>query len=87
VTVTRPPETNKKTGESTVTMWGRPMTVIMHTGFMYKDTPNMALMHELVGHAIPRLVGGDTGNAVDNENKVRRENGIPTLPRDPDDPE
>lgn len=47
----------------------------------------MALMHELVGHAIPRLVGGDTGNAVDNENKVRRENGIPTLPRDPDDPE
>jgi len=29
------------------------------------------LMHELVGHAIPAIVGTDTGNAVDNENKVR----------------
>ncbi|MDF3202962.1 RHS repeat-associated core domain-containing protein [Pseudomonas sp. 1912-s] len=32
-----------------------------------------ALMHELVGHAIPRMVGSDTGNAVSNENKVRQE--------------
>lgn len=30
-----------------------------------------ALMHELVGHAIPRMIGTDTGNAVSNENKVR----------------
>ena len=28
-------------------------------------------MHELVGHAIPRMIGSDTGNAVSNENKVR----------------
>ncbi|WP_185147376.1 hypothetical protein [Chryseobacterium binzhouense] len=27
-------------------------------------------MHELVGHAIPAAVGTNTGNAVDNENKV-----------------
>jgi hypothetical protein len=53
---------------------------------MYRDPPNMALMHELVGHAIPRLVGRDTGNAVEDENKVRRENGISPLPAD-DDPE
>lgn len=32
-----------------------------------------ALMHEMVGHAIPRMVGSDTGNAVSNENKVRAE--------------
>ncbi|MFL7963361.1 RHS repeat-associated core domain-containing protein [Pseudomonas kielensis] len=32
-----------------------------------------ALMHEMVGHAIPRMVGSDTGNAVSNENKVRVE--------------
>ncbi|HJU41066.1 MAG TPA: RHS repeat-associated core domain-containing protein [Tahibacter sp.] len=31
------------------------------------------LAHELVGHAIPRLVGSDTGNAIANENKVRAE--------------
>jgi RHS repeat-associated protein len=29
------------------------------------------LMHELVGHSIPAIVGSDTGNAVDDENKVR----------------
>jgi RHS repeat-associated protein len=33
------------------------------------------LMHELVGHAIPISVIGDTGNAVENENKVRKELG------------
>lgn len=31
------------------------------------------LAHELVGHAIPSIVGSDTGNAVDNENKVRKQ--------------
>jgi len=28
-------------------------------------------MHELVGHAIPFTEGTNTGNAIDNENKVR----------------
>lgn len=28
-------------------------------------------MHELLGHAIPFILGSDTGNAVDNENKAR----------------
>ena len=35
--------------------------------------PEYVQMHELVGHAIPRIVGSDTGNAIDNENKVRQE--------------
>lgn len=31
------------------------------------------LLHELLGHAIPLIVGSDTGNAVDNENKARNQ--------------
>ena len=37
------------------------------------DKPADILAHELVGHAIPAIVGSDTGNAVSNENKVRSE--------------
>lgn len=33
----------------------------------------MVLMHELVGHAIPNMIGGGSGNAVENENEVRRQ--------------
>jgi hypothetical protein len=33
--------------------------------------------------AIPAIVGRDTGNAVENENRVRRENGLPLRPADP----
>ena len=40
-------------------------------------TPAQILMHELVGHAIPQIGIGDTGNAIDNENKVRLELGLP----------
>jgi len=29
------------------------------------------LAHEIVGHAVPLVVGPDTGNAIENENKVR----------------
>jgi len=39
----------------------------------YKDDAARILMHELVGHAIPRIVGTDTGNAIENENKVNKE--------------
>jgi hypothetical protein len=40
-------------------------------GNQLRDDPDDILAHELVGHAIPHIVGSDTGNAVDNENKVR----------------
>ena len=36
-------------------------------------SPADKLTHELVGHAIPAIVGGGTGNAIDNENMVRQE--------------
>ena len=42
-------------------------------GMSIRDEAKDILGHELVGHAIPRMVGSDTGNAVDNENKIRRE--------------
>lgn len=38
-----------------------------------RDDPADILAHELVGHAIPKTIGTDTGNAVKNENKVRSE--------------
>jgi RHS repeat-associated protein len=41
------------------------------SGKALEDKPADILAHELVGHAIPYIVGTDTGNAVENENKVR----------------
>ncbi len=41
-------------------------------GYFYSDAARV-LMHELIGHAIPEMIGGDTGNASKNENKVIEE--------------
>ena len=30
------------------------------------------LYHEIVGHAAPKVLGTDTGNAINNENKIRK---------------
>ncbi|MEA3036075.1 MAG: hypothetical protein QOH04_1840 [Sphingomonadales bacterium] len=60
-------------------------TVIVTPGGLFRMTAPALLMHELVGHDIPRMFGlGDTENAVVNENKVRAENGMPLRPWDPD---
>jgi len=40
------------------------------------QTPADILLHEFVGHTIPAIAPSpdfDTGNAMDNENKVRKE--------------
>lgn len=42
-------------------------------GGTYYDDAARILMHELIGHAIPLIVGRDTGNAIENENKVNKE--------------
>lgn len=47
--------------------------MLTSTGDPLVQSPASILMHEMVGHAIPGAVGPDTGNAVDNENKVRIE--------------
>lgn len=43
------------------------------SGQPLRDQPADILVHELVGHAIPHIAGSNTGNAVENENKVRSE--------------
>src|SRR5690606_12161285 len=45
--------------------------------------PEQILAHEFVAHAIPLVVGSDTGSGIDNENKVNGEVGRPLRPRDP----
>lgn len=46
--------------------------------------PATVLAHELVGHAIPLVVGGGSGNAVKEDNIVRKQNGDPKRPAEPD---
>ncbi len=41
-----------------------------------KKSAAEVLIHEIVGHAAPVLVGTETGNAVRNENIVRNELGL-----------
>ena len=40
-----------------------------------EDKPADILAHELVGHAVPKLLNKTGGNAVEDENKVRKETG------------
>lgn len=57
-----------------VTISGHPSTKLKDTtGAPLKDDASDILMHELVGHAEPRINGDGTGNAVQDENKVRQE--------------
>jgi len=65
-------------GNQTVVVGSR--TVIGTTdtrGRPLPQTPADRLMHELTVHAIPNITGVDTGNGLDNENRVRRERGMP----------
>jgi hypothetical protein len=57
-------------------------TVVGSNGQMFYESLDTKTMHELVGHGIPNMVGGGTGNAVDDENNVRAENGLPLRPKD-----
>ena len=52
--------------------------VLNEKGESMKQSAADILMHELIGHAIPRLVHSsiDTGNAIKNENVIRQELNI-----------
>jgi RHS repeat-associated protein len=83
--------TGNATGANyTVTVTGRGWTGFIQNSDgsnprMEKLTPEQTLAHELAGHAIPRMIGGGTGNAVRNENIIMRENGRTNLRyEDPD---
>ena len=60
-------------------------TVVSGNGHTVHDTKGNelvkpageVLIHEIVGHAAPAIVGSETGNAVKNENIVRRELNLP----------
>ncbi|WP_081754346.1 RHS repeat-associated core domain-containing protein [Catenovulum agarivorans] len=67
------------TGDQVVVVSGNSNTY--QNGF--KNSPEETLAHELVGHAIPSVAGGDSGNAVDNTNKIRTEVGLPLRPKEP----
>jgi RHS repeat-associated protein len=54
---------------------GRGGNVVDVDGNPLPDDGADALAHGLTGHAVPLIVGSDTGNAVENSNKVRAENG------------
>jgi RHS repeat-associated protein len=41
------------------------------------------LRHELLGHAIPHIVGSDTGNAIENENKAKKQSNEPLREAEP----
>ena len=61
-------------GTVAVTISGLPYEGLVDTkGRAVWDSLADILMHELVGHAIPRVAGSDSGSAIQNENEVRQE--------------
>ena len=66
----------KEEKEADVVISGNPNPNIKDSnGQPLKDDPADILAHEIVGHAVPFTVKSDTGNAVDDENKVRAQEG------------
>lgn len=68
-------KTNKNNVKTIVSEKGH--TVTMDNGDTAKKSAAEILIHEFVGHAAPRLLGKETGNAIENENIVRVELGLP----------
>jgi RHS repeat-associated protein len=69
---------NRKDGNQLVVLSGKEHKLFNNNKKQIKDTPNLILAHELVGHAIPHLsedLINDTGNAKANENIVRTQTG------------
>jgi RHS repeat-associated protein len=83
-TTTNPDGTKTVTKEADVTISGNPLVGLKDTnGNALTDNPADILAHELVGHAIPHITKTDTGNAVDNENKVRKDTSSPERANEP----
>ncbi len=70
--------------EADIIVSGNPLVGLKDTkGNALTDSPADILAHELVGHAIPYITKPDTGDAVKNENKVRKETNSPERGPDP----
>ncbi|CAM1367949.1 conserved hypothetical protein [Tenacibaculum litopenaei] len=62
----------RKKSDQTVVISGNENKNIKDTdGNQLRDEPADILVHEIIEHAVPKMVGSDTGNAVKNENKAR----------------
>jgi RHS repeat-associated protein len=70
-------------GSFTSTISGNGAFTFDQDGNLIYEQPGEVLAHEIVGHALPLLGQPDTGNAVDDENKVRSQNSLPLRQRDP----
>ena len=84
ITTTYSNGTKTVTKEADVTISGNPLLGLKDTnGNALIDSPADILAHELVGHAIPHITKTDTGNAVDNENKVKKDTNSPERAKEP----
>lgn len=64
----------RKGGPQSIIISGNSYNLLKDSsGAALKDSPADILAHEFVGHAVPRMIGGGTGNAVMDENEVRSE--------------
>ncbi len=71
-------ENSKKIyNDVTVTISDKQHKVPSYKGKMIHQYPQDILCHELVGHAAPKVLGRDTGYAIENENKVWKELNYP----------
>ena len=71
-------ENSKKIyNDVTVTISDKQHKVPSYKGKMIHQYPQDILCHELVGHATPKVLGRDTGYAIENENKVWKELNYP----------
>ena len=68
-------DTTNKSNVKTVVS-GKDHLVHDTEGNIIKKSVAEILIHEIVGHAAPVLVGTETGNAIKNENIIRKELGL-----------
>lgn len=71
-------------GDATSIISGNPSLNLTNAeGHSIPDTPADILMHEIGAHAVPTMLGHINGNAVSDENIMRRENGLPERKPEP----
>ncbi|QTE38815.1 DUF6443 domain-containing protein [Mucilaginibacter gossypii] len=70
-------------GDPVITISGNSNNSMLNQGKIVPDDPSLILMHEIVGHALPIILRSTGGNAVDNENEIRKDLNIPTRSFDP----
>ncbi|WP_292994742.1 RHS repeat-associated core domain-containing protein, partial [Novosphingobium sp. UBA6272] len=77
----------RESGEGVTSPSGRSVAISGRSNVDPRDgvrsTAGQILAHELVGHAIPMIFGGGSGNAITNENTVRGQTGAPLRVADP----